>query len=277
MDLVNKNNKNKKNNPESRIVLIGIILILGVFVFTFFSSLEKNAASENITEQVANTEQIDLISSDELTQKISREDKNLQIIDLREEASFQKDHIPGAINIFPLDLANYLENSDSQKTFVLVDENGANQSNISLSRANQLDLNIYYLAGGYRNWQESSFPSISNGDPFSFTDQSKVTYISSDELKTKIENEEKMLIIDLRSEEQFSQAHIPNSTNIHLDKLEAMNNEIPISSQIVVYDNDGNWAFKGAVRLFDLGYFNVLALSDGLDTWKQKGYVTENN
>jgi 3-mercaptopyruvate sulfurtransferase SseA len=41
---------------------------------------------------------------------------------------------------------------------------------------------------------------------------------------------------------------------------------------VVLYDNNGLWAFMGAVRLYDMGFFNILAMSDGLDGWKSNKF-----
>jgi len=81
-----------------------------------------------------------------------------------------------------------------------------------------------------------------------------------------------LYILDVRKNATFSEGHIKNAANIFLDDLETKYRDIPMGKEIVVYDNDGLWAFKAAVRLFDLGVFDVHALSDGLDRWKQKGY-----
>jgi len=54
--------------------------------------------------------------------------------------------------------------------------------------------------------------------------------------------------------------------------LESERNKIPVGKKIILYDKDGLWAFQGAVRLFDMGFFNVFCLSDGLDSWQQKKY-----
>jgi rhodanese-related sulfurtransferase len=132
--------------------------------------------------------------------------------------------------------------------------------------------NVYYLAGGFSGWKNQEMTTISGGDPFSITDQAKVSYINSDELKKEIENNGNLYIIDLRKSDAFAEGHIKNATNIYLGDLEARQKEIPLGRKIVLVDNDGLWAFKGAVLLFDMNVFNVFSLSDGLDSWKEKNY-----
>jgi rhodanese-related sulfurtransferase len=132
--------------------------------------------------------------------------------------------------------------------------------------------NVFYLSGGFTEWKDENNGTASAGDPSSFSDQAKVNFIKGDDLKKAIDNNEDLLIIDLRKEAAFSGGHIKNAINIYLGDLEKRRSEIPLGKKVVLVDNDGLWAFQGAVRLFDAGVFNVFALSEGLDAWKQKGY-----
>jgi len=57
-----------------------------------------------------------------------------------------------------------------------------------------------------------------------------------------------------------------------LDDLEKEKAKIPLGRKVVLYDNNGLWAFMGAVRLYDMGFFNILAMSDGLEGWKNNKF-----
>jgi hydroxyacylglutathione hydrolase len=132
--------------------------------------------------------------------------------------------------------------------------------------------NFSYLKGGFSGWKSGYNATVSEGDPNSFLDQAKVKYISSDELNKIMGTEKNIYLIDLRSNSQFTDGHIKGSANIPLNNLENEENKIPLGKKIVLYDTDGLGAFKGAVRLSDLGFFNVLNLSDGFEVWKKKGF-----
>jgi len=91
-------------------------------------------------------------------------------------------------------------------------------------------------------------------------------------LKKIMVEESNLYIVDVRKKGQFDEGHLNGAVNIFLDELENRHAEIPLGKKIILCDNDGMWAFQGAVRLFDMGIMNVFALSDGLNVWKQKGY-----
>ena len=87
--------------------------------------------------------------------------------------------------------------------------------------------------------------------------------------------ETNLVFIDLRNEKDFQIRHLTGARNIFLESLEEKNKEIPLGKKIILYDKDSFGSFKGAVRLFDLGIFNVSALSDGFETLKEKGFSIE--
>jgi rhodanese-related sulfurtransferase len=199
---------------------------------------------------------------------------DINVIDVRDTASFQQEHIVDSQNIPLADFSDAVSTLDKNKTYVLFDQS-EDPTLVALVQ-NILAKNgydkIYYLSGGFSNWKTLDLPAVADGDPQSFTDQSKVNYIKSDDLKKTIDSGENLYIIDLRTSNEYSGGHIKNAVNIYLGDLEKRRGEIPLGKKVILVDNDGLWAFKGAVRLFDTGTFNVFALSDGLNAWQQKGY-----
>jgi len=129
------------------------------------------------------------------------------------------------------------------------------------------------LASGFANWKKNLQPTISAGNPYSSTDQSKISYINSEELK-KIIDEKKtsIYIMDVREKNLFLSGHLKGAENIDLKDLEKSRHSIPLGKRIIVYDDSGILAFQAGVRLFDMGFLNVFTFSEGLNVWKQKGF-----
>lgn len=265
--------ENNQNNNKA--ILIGLILIALIAILTFSRPyLRSKPDGKSLTDPAkeAAQKQPHGISGADLHKKINDGEK-LAVVDIRDPDSFKSEHIVDSKNISIEKLETLIASLDKRATYVFVEASGDKQSS---GLVNQFFIpqgfeNAKYLSGGFSQWKQEFRPTVSDGDPTVFTDQSKVSYLNSDELNKMIETENNLYIIDVRKASGFADGHIKNSANIFLDDLESKRKEIPMGKKIVVYDKDGLWAMKAAVRLFDMGIF-VYALSDGLDGWKTKGF-----
>lgn len=274
-----KNSNQSKNNLTAIFIGFSVVIFVAVLILSkIYFSGEKKETNIKENEEIQQEEEKDIqkynsINSQNLFKKMSsRED--FEIIDLRENNAFKNKHIKNSKNISSVNPDTIFESDDKEKEYILVDDFGLTSSEIEIMNlflANGFE-NISYLEGGISAW-ENNYPLITIGDPYSFTDQSKVTYIKSDELKNILDLESNYLyILDLRESSEFLTGHLKNAVNIPLDFLEEKYREIPSGKKIILYSEDNLAAFQGAVRLFDLGFFNVFTLSDGLNGWKQKGF-----
>ena len=279
-----QSNSHQPKNENLKILAIGFFLILFIATVTILKPLfkwnsEKNNSTENnsdlTTRESVDTMKINKLTSKELAKKISSRDEII-LIDLRDEIDYEMEHIPNSQNI-PIDqLSSALKSLSKNKEYVLFD---AVCETITINLIAQ-DLsaegykNIYYLEGGFNEWKNRLNQIITDGNPESFSDQAKVVYISSDQLKEILltKKEGSFLLIDVRKNSDFNSGHLKGAINIPLEEIEKRNSEITLRKEVIIYDANGFDAFRGAVRLFDLGNFNVSTLSDGLNTWKQKGY-----
>lgn len=260
---------------------IGFLLILLVGFITFLKldfpekkKTEETALIQGLPDEFKKTRQIE---NSELAKKIHQRN-DATVIDTRNEESYKTDHILDSQNIPLASLGVSLAAYNKESSYVIVDYDGSSQSIVQIeSIVRELGFShVLYLHGGFSGWKAKFYPTVAEGDPASFADQSKVTYVSSDELKNMMEQSSNLLIIDVRKSNQFQQGHLKGAINIFLDELEKRRGEITPGKKIVLYDNDGLWAFKAAVRLFDMSFLDILALSDGLDEWKGRGYEITN-
>ena len=95
--------------------------------------------------------------------------------------------------------------------------------------------------------------------------------ISAEEVKKRMEEGEKVFLIDVRTPGEYAQKHIPKSVSIPLDRLEEDAVKIipEKAAPIIVYCQSGSRSAKGASILTKLGYSNVSNLG-GIMGWPYK-------
>jgi len=265
-------NSSNKNNLA---IFIGFILIALVGFMTFFKSPTNNptALQDDGKNKIAeDLKKVKQLTSADLSDKIKNKEV-LAIIDVRLEESYKFEHIINSVNIPLPNLNSALASFKKDAAYVIIDD-GDSPDGLNMAAnimPNQGFKNVYYLIDGFSGWKNSFYPTISDGDPNSITDQSKIKYIKSADLKNTIAGENNLLIIDIRQNSDYASGHLKNAINIYLDDLEMKNKDIPRGKKILVYGTDSVNSFKGGVRLFDLGFLNVLTLSEGFDALKQNG------
>jgi len=117
-----------------------------------------------------------------------------------------------------------------------------------------------YLVGGIEGWYKQSLPLEHFG------------LISVQELKTRLNIDDDLFILDVREDEKWKQGHISGSVNIFSGYLEKRVNEIPTNRQIIIVCNIGNRASLAASILTRAGIKNVYNLLGGMIAWKNAGF-----
>ncbi|MHA1861962.1 MAG: rhodanese-like domain-containing protein [Candidatus Ranarchaeia archaeon] len=83
-----------------------------------------------------------------------------------------------------------------------------------------------------------------------------------------------IVILDVRTSEEYSQGHIPGAVLIPYDQLDHASTQLPLSlnTTILVYCGSGVRSQIASQTLMELGYTNVYNMMDGLDAWVTSGY-----
>jgi rhodanese-related sulfurtransferase len=81
--------------------------------------------------------------------------------------------------------------------------------------------------------------------------------------------------LDVRTQEEWDEYHIPGTTLIPLDQLESRLSEIPRDMDVVVVCRSGNRSQVGRDTLLDAGFTTVTSMNGGVSTWRDAGYPTE--
>lgn len=83
------------------------------------------------------------------------------------------------------------------------------------------------------------------------------------------------LMLDVRTVEEWNQAHIPEASLIPLDQLEGRVNEVPTDVPVVIYCRSGNRSQTALWILRSAGYDNVHTMLGGINAWVEAGLATE--
>ena len=84
--------------------------------------------------------------------------------------------------------------------------------------------------------------------------------------------EDGAFLLDVRTPEEYKQAHIPGSTLIPLDTLVSRANELPEDETIVIYCRSGNRSLQAVNLLEQAGFTNVHSMDQGINYWIAQGY-----
>lgn len=93
--------------------------------------------------------------------------------------------------------------------------------------------------------------------------------IDQEEAYKAMSLDDSIVVIDVRTEEEYSEEHIVDAINIPLDNIESI--DLDKNTTIYVYCQSGNRSKEAAQKLYELGYSNVYDMG-GIDTWT---YETE--
>ncbi|MHA6261158.1 rhodanese-like domain-containing protein [Sporosarcina sp. CAU 1771] len=106
-----------------------------------------------------------------------------------------------------------------------------------------------------------------------------VQTITPEQLYEKLNREEKVVLVDVRSEEKYDQFHIQhaNLTDMNISKQKVFEleinpqqtiSEIPVDKEVIITCTTGNSATKCAGILKDRAY-DVVVLEGGITAWKE--------
>jgi len=121
----------------------------------------------------------------------------------------------------------------------------------------------------------NAFQSASAVQPKPKTADAASSYITADELKTKIANNEQVCIVDLRGPTIYAQAEktVKGAVHTKVRRVVYRLREIPRDQEVVVYCDcpSDEAAIIGAKNLMRGGFTRVRVLKGGWNAWRQVG------
>lgn len=102
----------------------------------------------------------------------------------------------------------------------------------------------------------------------------KIPEVSAEEVKKAIDTEQKFILLDVRTQQEYEKGHIVGSLLLPLDNVfEKVTSTIPDRTRkIYVYCLSGSRSAQAVKTMIDLGYTNVYTMSHGLLSWRTKQY-----
>lgn len=84
-----------------------------------------------------------------------------------------------------------------------------------------------------------------------------------------------LVMLDIRTPEEYAQGHIPGITLIPLDEIQNRLAEIPKDKTVIVTCRSGNRSSQAAQLLRQKGYGNIHNMLGGIVAWEKAGYPVE--
>ncbi len=263
----------QEESKDSRAVVIGGILILlvgGYMIFRQFYGEKPKEALTDSSNSEANQEEMTVptVSAEVVRQKILNGDK-VRFLDVRGEENFKTEHIPHSLLLTPSLLGTYTP-ANGELPVVVFSSNETQTLEVIKNTLKQKSSQLFLLEGGFEQWKKEGNQTIALGDPNSFMDQSKVTYITPGEVASMLSAENQdIFVLDVQSEQNYQRKHIKGAKNIPLDQLEKRSEELPPAKNIIVYGESELTSFQGGVRLSDLNIFTAKTLNGNTNLQKE--------
>lgn len=252
-----------KRDKQALIVGGVLILLVGVyFMSKGFFGTSSNSHQTSAVDPISNSIHtvVPIMAPEVLLKKIQNGNK-VTIVDIRTDTAFASEHIAHAYSL-PIGSLQSFSPKQDEAVVIVFSEADLDTFETAKNILAQKSFPYFFLKGGFEGWKNMSAPTLSVGDPNSFIDQSKVTYIGMEALKKLLgEKNPSLFILDVQTEENYKNKHIQGATNIPLDQLEKRSGEIPAGRQMIVYGANDVTSFQGGVRLSDLGIFTAQTLS----------------
>jgi rhodanese-related sulfurtransferase len=99
----------------------------------------------------------------------------------------------------------------------------------------------------------------------------QVNQIEPDELKTRLDNGDELIVIDMRQEWEYEAGHIPGAMHMFIQEIPTRFNELPKDVDIVFQCWHGNSSLGASAYLIENGWDSrrVFSLGGGIAGWVQ--------
>jgi rhodanese-related sulfurtransferase len=250
-----------------------------------------NVPSKAFGEKVHHERTIPEISPEEL-RSLQNQGADLMIFDMRTPEEYGRFCIPGGVNVPGGDLILWTDALRRKpETTVVVNCAGRTRSIIGTAALLRLGLNnVRALKNGTMGWvlaglqlespssKPAPLPSAESRKQareigLRIAEEERIPWISARELTDQLANNGVTYLIDVRSESEYKDGHIPASLNVpggqavqRTDDFVAVKN-----GRIVFVSNQSARAVMAAYWYRQMGFRNVQVLEGGLEAWRGNG------
>ena len=104
--------------------------------------------------------------------------------------------------------------------------------------------------------------------------KSRIRETTIDAVKQRLDRGEKLLIVDVREDNEWAKDHLPGSLHLGKGIIERdAEAKLPDkAAEIILYCGGGFRSALAADNLQKMGYTNVVSMDGGIRDWRGKGY-----
>ena len=99
----------------------------------------------------------------------------------------------------------------------------------------------------------------------------KVTNVTAQEAHDMMQQDDSLVVVDVRSQAEYNSGHIPGTLLIPLNELESRIDEFDTSTPILVYCQIGVRSEEAADILISHNFLHVYNLEGGFESWQDEG------
>ena len=102
----------------------------------------------------------------------------------------------------------------------------------------------------------------------------RVREISVDEVKRRMDRGDKVLLVDVREDNEWAKDHLPGAVHMGRGVVERdIEERVPdLNAPMIFYCGGGFRSAMVADNLQKMGYTDVLSMDGGVREWREKGY-----
>lgn len=184
------------------------------------------------------------------------------VIDTREPAPYGGAHIKGSYNILLEGLPLWTGMILPYDKDILLIVDGYEELEVADKFLLRLGYDKIkgYLVGGIVSWYSASFPTES------------APLLTAKELKERMDRGKETVILDVRSDREWSNGHIEGAKNIYIGKLEEKARELPKDKAIATLCGNGTRASFAASILRKKGFKEVYSVLGSMKAWNNANY-----
>ena len=266
----------RKTRSEGRIVLLVALLMFSGAVFMLGKSwYEKRQKNINVTEDGAGLASLRFITAENILDRIKK-NEDMHFVDVRPRVSFEANHLIDSEWLGLAEIATYSAPTGRLIVVVYDDKENSNEALREIhDRFTARKMTFAFLEGGIRNWMAKGGTVISESNPGSYVDQTKVTTVTPEKVVELEKTLVRIIIVDVRNEREYALGHIPGAMNLPFSRLEKDRSSIPSIGSMFVYGTTDGDTFQAGTRLFDMGFFGLRIIDGGFEAWKAKGLPIE--
>ena len=236
------------------------------------------------------------ITADKVYEILKTQKDNYIILDVRTKEEYDSGHLESAVLIPVDDLEARYGEIVKNKPLIVYCKSGRRSAKATVILVGKDFSPVYDMTGGIDAWKSKNYPVIVENTASGITEASNVSgetentsttsdtsevteinYITADELNTKLNNSEDVIILDVRSEDSYAISHIKGAVNIPYDKLEGKTGDLDKTKEIIIYcgNYDCGLSANAVSLLAKSGFKNIFALEGGIESWQEKSYPVE--